>query len=194
MPLDAARPSAQPVDLRIARAEWRGEIDAALDPLVREELSAGLLELLGGNDWTVVLASQDVDELDRLADRVGYLANGRLHFSETVESLQRRFRKVRATFATAPRSEVAPMPPSWQAVECAGREIGFIDDDYDEARCRKHLARLGAVERVEAHPLGLNWLHPLPPVPPTTAAAESLLEITFPKSPHPIRGLTSSAT
>jgi ABC-2 type transport system ATP-binding protein len=41
---------------------------SGLDPLVREELSAGLLELVGEGDWTVILASHDVEELERLVD------------------------------------------------------------------------------------------------------------------------------
>lgn len=129
---------------------------SGLDPLVREELSSGLLELVGGSDWTVILASHDVDELERLADRVGFLANGRLRFSETVESLQRRFRKVTARFADAPKLDAAGAAPGWQGLEYAGGEVRFTDDAYDEARCRERLGNLGELRHVEAHSLSLR--------------------------------------
>jgi ABC-2 type transport system ATP-binding protein len=64
----------------------------ALDPLVRDELIAALQRPPGGRTWTVLLSSHDIHEVERVADWVGYLQDGRLEFSESVESLLARHR------------------------------------------------------------------------------------------------------
>lgn len=127
---------------------------SGLDPTVREDLSSGLLELVGEGDWTVILASHDVDEVERLADYAGFIDQGRLRFSEQVEVLQRRFRRVRAVFAAAP--EEAGRPESWSALEAGGRELRFVDQAYEAAACRTALERLGPLESVEDRPLSLK--------------------------------------
>lgn len=127
---------------------------SGLDPSVRDELSSGLLELVGEGDWTVILASHDVDELERLADHAGFLADGRMRFSESVEGLQRRFRRVSASFGAAP--DLANVPDSWRSLERGEREIRFVDEAYEEAKCRAALQCLGALERVDARSLTLR--------------------------------------
>ncbi len=129
---------------------------SGLDPLVREELSGGLLELVGEDDWTVVLASHDVDELERLADRVGYIANGRLRIDESVESLQRRYRRVTARFAGVPSDDPKERKPSWQAWESSDDEVRWLDPDFDEASCRRRLERMGDVADLESYSLSLR--------------------------------------
>ena len=55
-----------------------------LDPLVRDELVRGLLEVSGERPWTVLISSHDIDEVERLADWVGFIKDGRLLFAEPV--------------------------------------------------------------------------------------------------------------
>ena len=69
----------------------------ALDPLVRDELIAALQRPPGGRSWTVLLSSHDIHEVERVADWIGYLQDGRLEFSESVESLLARYRVGDAT-------------------------------------------------------------------------------------------------
>ena len=54
---------------------------SGLDPLVREELIRGVLEWAGEESWTVLISSQDVDEIERLADWVAFLDAGNLVLS-----------------------------------------------------------------------------------------------------------------
>jgi ABC-2 type transport system ATP-binding protein len=127
---------------------------SGLDPSVREDLSSGLLELVGEEDWTVILASHDVDELERLVDHAGFIKNGSLCFSESTESLQSRFQKVTAKFSTQPILEQSPS--TWSAFEQAEQEIRFVDEAYEESQSRADLSLLGSLERVEARPLTLR--------------------------------------
>ncbi len=105
---------------------------AGLDPLVREELSQGVLELAGQQPWTIFLASHDIDEVERLADWIAMIDNGRLLLSESVVSLLGRFRQielVRQSEACVPSS----LPVPWLLPDAAGRNVRFVDSSYDEA-------------------------------------------------------------
>ncbi len=105
---------------------------AGLDPLVREEFTDGVLQLTGQQQWTVFLASHDIDEVERLADWIAMIDNGRLLLSESVVSLLGRFRQielVRQSEASVPSS----LPVPWLLPDAAGRNVRFVDSSYDEA-------------------------------------------------------------
>ena len=127
---------------------------SGLDPSVRDELSSGLLELVGEGDWTVILASHDVEEVERLADHAGFIANGSMRFSEPVEALQQRFQRVTARFEAKPLDE--SIPANWSGLECSDRELRFVDEAYVAADCRTRLERMGPLVSVDARPLSLR--------------------------------------
>jgi len=103
---------------------------AGLDPLVREEFAQGVLELTGQQQWTVFLASHDIDEVERLADWVAMINNGRLLLSESVSSLLARFRQVEVV--PAGESAALPsLPATWLLPEQAGRTVRFFDTKYE---------------------------------------------------------------
>jgi ABC-2 type transport system ATP-binding protein len=62
-----------------------------MDVMVKDELVRGLLETAGGDEWTVVISSHDLDELEMLADWVGFINAGSMLVSEPMERLRGRF-------------------------------------------------------------------------------------------------------
>lgn len=70
---------------------------SGLDPLVRDELIQGILELTEQQGWSILITSHDLDEVERLSDHVGILNKGKLEVSEGIEDLQDRFRDVTVT-------------------------------------------------------------------------------------------------
>jgi ABC-2 type transport system ATP-binding protein len=74
---------------------------AGLDPLVREEVIDGVLAIGEREGWTVLLCSHDVDEVERLADRVAILNHGRLALVEETEALLARHRAMEVVVETA---------------------------------------------------------------------------------------------
>lgn len=70
---------------------------SGLDPLVRDELIQGLVELFDQENWTMLISSHDIDDVERLADWVGIIDNGRLCLSEPLEFLLVRFRRLDVT-------------------------------------------------------------------------------------------------
>ena len=73
-----------------------------LDPLVRDQLIEGLLELAG--ESTLLLSSHDLAEIESFASHVGYLEEGKLRFSEEMTSLAARFREVSEVISSEKRS------------------------------------------------------------------------------------------
>jgi ABC-2 type transport system ATP-binding protein len=112
---------------------------AGLDPLVREEVIDGVLALEG--DWTVLLSSHDVDEVERLADRVAVLDRGRLALAEPTEALLARHRAVEVVLP-GDEAVLPPLPDAWLQPQRAGRSLRFVVSDFEEART------LGVVQRV----------------------------------------------
>ncbi|ATC64963.1 ABC transporter [Nibricoccus aquaticus] len=86
---------------------------SGLDPLVRDEFIHGVLETSAAGEWTVLISSHDIAEIEQLADHVAILDAGRLKLSEPTESLQARFRRIELTLHSVPESANVPvgLPP-----------------------------------------------------------------------------------
>jgi ABC-2 type transport system ATP-binding protein len=125
---------------------------SGLDALVRDEFIKGILEVSAHGEWTVVVSSHDIDEVDRLADRVAMLDAGRLRLHETTEALQGRFRRVEVTGSMA---EIVAAP-GWLDYERAGALTRFVETKYaGEATERGWRERFGAVA-IAAQPMTLR--------------------------------------
>lgn len=106
---------------------------SGLDPVVRDEVVEGMLEMVGRGDWTVLVSSHDLSEIENLADYVGFLRQGRLIASEPLDSLQRRFREVEVTLGE-PRPLPSEWPAWWLAPKVAGRVIRFVESQFELER------------------------------------------------------------
>ncbi len=127
---------------------------SGLDPLARDDFVRGILEASELGDWTVLVSSHDIEEVERLADNVALLEAGRLKFSETTESLLGRFRRVDVT-VPGPVSLGAP-PAGWLELEQKGGLVRFVATNFaaetTEKACRDYFPE-GAVA---AHPMTLR--------------------------------------
>ncbi len=99
---------------------------SGLDPLVRDEFVRGVLEVSALGEWTVLVSSHDIEEVERLADHVAVLEAGRLRLSEPTEALQARFRRVEVTGAP----DGAEPGRGWLEWERAGALTRFIETNY----------------------------------------------------------------
>ena len=72
-----------------------------LDPVMRKVLKSLLAE--GVSDgMTVIIASHNLGDLESLCDSVGLLHNGKVVFSESIDSLKNSVHKVQAAFSSVP--------------------------------------------------------------------------------------------
>jgi ABC-2 type transport system ATP-binding protein len=126
-----------------------------LDPLVREELIRALLELPGEQALTVFVSSHDIDEVERLADWVGFLDRGRLLLAEPVASLLGRCRLVEVTGAEGP-PPASERAPAWLVQGTAGRTLRFIDTRHDAADALDRVRSTYPGADVRVSPLSLR--------------------------------------
>jgi ABC-2 type transport system ATP-binding protein len=123
---------------------------SGLDPLVRDEFIRGVLEVSSQGEWTVFVSSHDIEEVERLADHVAMLENGRLRLSETAEALQARFRQVEVTLGDVP-ANLSQTPAAWLEVQQAGSLVRFIDTAYErektEQACRERFPDAAVVAK-----------------------------------------------
>ena len=127
---------------------------SGLDPVVRDDLTTGVLSLADRDGWSVLLTSHEMDDVERLADHVGFLADGRLLLEEPMTTLLGRFRRVEASLAdgTAVPSQ---RPASWLGFSVDGRAAHFVESRASpaaEATWREALP--GAT--IEARPMSLR--------------------------------------
>jgi ABC-2 type transport system ATP-binding protein len=112
---------------------------SGLDPLARDDFVRGILEASELGDWTVLVSSHDIEEVERLADNVALLEAGRLKFSETTESLLGRFRRMEVTVAGA--AQLGAPPAGWLELDQKGGLVRFIETRYEreatERACRE---------------------------------------------------------
>jgi ABC-2 type transport system ATP-binding protein len=102
-----------------------------LDPVIRDELIRGLLQVSGDRTFTVLISSHDVDEVERLADWVGFMNDGQLQFAEPVSALLGRFRLIEVVpGADTPAVMVADR--RWLPHGTAGRTLRFVDTSHDD--------------------------------------------------------------
>ncbi len=67
---------------------------AGLDPLVRAEFLDTVLEITRQNEWSIFFSTHDIDDVEKLADDVVIIDEGRLQVSESLDTLQERFRRI----------------------------------------------------------------------------------------------------
>jgi ABC-2 type transport system ATP-binding protein len=119
-----------------------------MDALVKDELVRGLLESAGSEGWTVLLCSHDIGELELLADWVGFLADGRMSISQSMEALRARFKRVEVVtdgIDTLDRAD----GNDWLSLERAGNRLTFVTsnaEDGFEARLRSHFSTAAHVD------------------------------------------------
>jgi ABC-2 type transport system ATP-binding protein len=127
---------------------------SGLDPLTRDDFVRGVLEASELGDWTVLISSHDIEEVERLADHIALLEAGRLSFSETTEALQGHFRRVEVTL-----SGPAPLDPpltGWLELEQKGGLVRFIDSRYERAATERACRERFPEAAVTAHPMTLR--------------------------------------
>jgi len=118
---------------------------SGLDPLARDEFVSGMLALVGESDWTILISSHDIEEVERLVDWVGYLEAGRLRLSEPVAALLERFRRIELVLDGAP-PQPPPLPPAaWLDVSGDAHLVQYIETQFSpeaEGRARSAYPRL----------------------------------------------------
>jgi ABC-2 type transport system ATP-binding protein len=107
------------------------EPTSGLDAVVREEFVDSLLEVICRRECTVLFSSHAIEDVERIADRVGLIFNGQLSLDVPVKDLLSTTRRVRAVLKDGCTPKTVPEGTIWQQID--GREwlltvTNFTDD------------------------------------------------------------------
>ncbi len=127
---------------------------SGLDPVVRDELVDCILGLTAETDWTVLVSSHDLAEIESVASHVGFIDRGVLRISEDLPSLQARFREIEVTGL---RDFTRPWPDGWMKPASAGAVTRFVVSRYAEDATPRGIHELFPESRTwESRPMSLR--------------------------------------
>lgn len=128
---------------------------AGLDPIAREEFLDGVLRTVCERGQTVLLSTHSLDDIQRVADTVGFLYGGRMLVHRSVDELLARTKRIHATLAMSSPPQELPPGIIWQRVEGRSWFMTVADFQPDTAR---EIGALEGVDHVEVMDLGLEDL------------------------------------
>jgi len=128
---------------------------SGLDPVVRDDLVRGVLERAGEERWSVLIASHDLDEVERLVDAVGFIDAGQLVLMEPLAALHARFRRIEITRADV-TLETPPMLPAWIGLQLSGRMVRFVETRHDGDASERKIAEAFPDTSIESYPMTLR--------------------------------------
>ncbi|MFV1968707.1 MAG: ABC transporter ATP-binding protein [Pirellulaceae bacterium] len=128
---------------------------AGLDPLAREEFLDGVLRTICDRGQTVLFSTHSLDDVQRLADTVGMLYEGKLLVHRKIDELLRSTKRLRATLRDGWRPTQVPDNTIWQRLQ--GREWLVTVGDFSP-QAAQQLQSQDGVENVEVLDLGLEDL------------------------------------
>lgn len=127
---------------------------AGLDPIVRDELIAGLLQQAG--ELTILISSHELAEIEGLATDVGFLRTGRMMFQEPMGRLTERCREVYVTLDSTARVPDV-LPPHWRQARATGNVLMFVETQFEEDTLGELVRTVFAgVRNIEAKPMTLR--------------------------------------
>ncbi len=130
-----------------------------LDPLVREEFLSGIVELTSQEKWTIFLSSHDIDEVERIADRVTVINDGSLVLNESVDQLLGAYRKVSVTLSDSEPS-LENLPPHWLTAHQEGRLLTFVDSQHHDSEFETEArAHFPGLQNLSLEPLSLREIY-----------------------------------
>jgi ABC-2 type transport system ATP-binding protein len=75
------------------------EPSSGLDPVVRRDILSAIIRTVADEGRTVLFSSHLLDEVERVADQVAMLANGRLVLNDSLDNIKQNHRVVTVRFA-----------------------------------------------------------------------------------------------
>ena len=98
-----------------------------LDPISRREVLRNVIDVMHAENRTVLITGQDIADMERICDHVGFLIKGKLFWESTLDDLKARVKRIRIEHPSGPQPQV---PVNALRVERAARETEFTVTDF----------------------------------------------------------------
>lgn len=125
------------------------EPSTGLDPVARFELTATLFDVLLGDEVGLIFSSQYTQDVERLADRIAFIDQGRLISLEEKDTYLEKWRSL--TLASAP---TAPLPDGMYTMMHGFSKQVIVDTQYTPQR--EKLLTTQGLGVVHSQPLSLE--------------------------------------
>jgi ABC-2 type transport system ATP-binding protein len=96
------------------------EPTSGLDAVAREEFVDSVLNTICQRECTTLFSSHSIEDVERIADRVGLIFNGQLQLDTPVKNLLSTTRRIRAVLKDGSTPKTVPEGTIWQQID--GRE------------------------------------------------------------------------
>jgi ABC-2 type transport system ATP-binding protein len=116
-----------------------------LDPMVRRDVLAAVMEYVAETHATVFISSHLVHELERFCDWVGVLDHGRVVAEVPIETFKKRVKRLRIA-GTPANGRAAPFAILSRGADTAGGGETWVVQDWDESQ-REYFDSSGTVLR-----------------------------------------------
>ncbi len=133
------------------------EPTAGLDPVVRRQFLESMVDI-AAQGTTVLLASHQVGEVERVADRVAIVKGGRVDICEPVDVLKETMCEVRITWVNGSTEIPASMKNSVVSRLDSNRQSRVFLRDFDE-HAAGQLSQHEGVAAVEVHSPSLEEIY-----------------------------------
>lgn len=117
------------------------EPSSGLDPVVRRDILTAIIRTVADEGRTVLFSSHLLDEVERVADQVAMLANGRLVLDDSLDNIKSRQRVVTVRFQH--QLSQTPLIPGLYNLDGSAAEWKYLCPD-GTGRLRETAASLGA--------------------------------------------------
>lgn len=124
------------------------EPTAGLDAVVRREVQEAIIDFMSRGERTVLLSSHQLNEVERLADRVAIVDSGRLLCEASVEGLKDRVARIKARFERYPPIHRVPGVIRFKQLDEIVHLTAWVDGEEGRRQLEETLAELGATEVV----------------------------------------------
>ncbi len=111
-----------------------------LDPAVRDEVLDALFDLMTREEWTLLVSSHEIEEVERLADLVVILDGGKVALREDKDTLLARSRCV--SLHTSNSLSPAAVPAHWWNARASEGRVTFVDSAHERSTFSADIARL----------------------------------------------------
>ena len=124
------------------------EPTAGLDPVVRAELLDVLFDVVGDEERAIFYSTHVLSDIERLADELAFVANGKIKLRSDVETLRQSWRRMSFTWEEE-LGEVRAVVDRKKE----GRHHQVITSDHETTS--KHLSEIG-IDGIEQNSMSIN--------------------------------------